>query len=70
MAWMRRRNTTCVAAHESMGIWPSTLTLEFSTHAVAPCPIFAHLTNYPILRNSASGPEIGLPGWILAGFYT
>ena len=26
-----------------------------------------HNTIYSVLRNSASGPEIGLPGWILAG---
>ncbi len=26
------------------------------------------LIEYPMLRNSASGPEIGLPGWISAGF--
>ena len=25
---------------------------------------------YPMLRNSASGPEIGLPGRISAGFYS
>ncbi len=36
---------------------------------VAPFALLAVLSKaYPMLRNSASGPEIKLPGWISAGF--
>ncbi len=33
----------------------------------AAAPQGSQRTAYSMLRNSASGPEIGLPGWILAG---
>ena len=36
---------------------------EFSDVRSYPAPLFLLSPRYPLLRESASGPEIGLPGW-------